>query len=89
MDASKGVIVELSSGARYGLKDAESAARIYPNAKIVSFDDGTPYVGSEPVEVDTSKMTRDELNDYAAKLGVENPAGLGSKADVVKAIENA
>ena len=34
-------------------------------------------------------LTREELNAEATRLGVENPEGLGTKADVIDAIEEA
>jgi hypothetical protein len=37
------VVVRFSSGAEYGLPDAETAKRIYPNAEIVRYTDGRPY----------------------------------------------
>lgn len=43
----------------------------------------------EHQEVDLGRLERDELNDLAAKAGVESPGDLKNKAEVIKAIEAA
>jgi hypothetical protein len=40
-------------------------------------------------EEELGQLTRDELNARAAQLGVENPDGLRTKADVIAAIRRA
>ena len=55
---SKPVVVRLPSGAEYGLKSEAEARRVYPNAKIVRYQDGSEYVApkaSTPAKADTAK----------------------------------
>lgn len=49
-------------------------------------DGGTPDGGTPE---DLGALKRDQLNELAASLGIEDPASLSSKADVVAAIEAA
>lgn len=96
-DTATGVIVRLESGAEYGLKDAETAKAIYPGGVIVSYADGRPYV--EEGEDDTpatvtvngetvtfEKLTRDELNELAPSLGIEDPKAYRTKAELIEGI---
>ena len=90
MANDKPVIVRLASGAEYGLKDAGTAKRIYPNGTIVRYQDGSAYEPDPDAEaVNLDAMTRDELDAYAAKVGVEDAASLPNKAAVIAAIEKA
>lgn len=41
------VIIERPDGARYGVTTAEKARKLYPDATIVSYYDGTPYETEE------------------------------------------
>jgi hypothetical protein len=49
-----------------------------------------PEVKSKDVDVEaereTDQMTRAELNDYAKSLGIENPEGFPTKADLLDEI---
>lgn len=100
------VVVRFSSGAEYGLPDAETATRIYPNAEIVRYTDGRPYPdeaaggaaqtgetgGTDPAQTeagpDLNKLSREQLDTYAAQLGV-NPAEYSRKPDLLKAVKAA
>lgn len=73
-DNEKGVVVRLTSGAEYGLRSEADAKRIYPNAVIVRYQDGSPY-GATSADADKpiSKMNREDLEAHAVKVGVANP----------------
>ena len=45
---AKPVVVQLKSGAEYGLPSAAEAKRVYPDAKIVRYSDGSPYEARKP-----------------------------------------
>lgn len=84
------VVVRLRSGAEYGLRDAATARRIYPNGEIVRYQDGSAYVAEpDAPAVNLDGLTRDELNAYAGRVGVEDAASLPNKAAVIAAIEDA
>lgn len=97
-DTANGVIVRLASGAEYGLKNAETAKAIYPGGEIISYADGRPYVethaeGDAPATVTLDgetvtleKIKRDELNELAPSLGVEDPKAYGKKEELIEAI---
>lgn len=73
-DIDKGVVVRLTSGAEYGLRSEADAKRIYPNAVIVRYDDGTPYEAANAEEAKpVSKMNREELEARAIHLNIANP----------------
>jgi hypothetical protein len=38
-----GLIIELPDGARYGVKSLAVKERLYPDAKVISHGDGTPF----------------------------------------------
>jgi hypothetical protein len=44
----KPVIIELADGATYGVASAAVARRVYPDAKIIGHQDGTPYEEEAP-----------------------------------------
>ena len=52
-DAKKPVVVQLKSGAEYGLPDAATAKKVYPNEKIVRYQDGSD--DSEPKKSEPKK----------------------------------
>ncbi len=81
----KPVVIRLASGAEFGARDAETAQRAYPDAEIIRYQDGTPYVAS----ADLTSMNRGELDAYAEKAGVEGAASMPNKAAVIAAIEDA
>ena len=41
--ATKPVLIEYADGQRYVVTSAARAAKVHPNAKIVSMADGSPY----------------------------------------------
>ena len=84
------IVARLDSGAEYGFVDAATALKLYPAAEIVRYQDGTPFEadGDEPA-VNFADMTRDELDAYAGKVGVEGASDLPNKAAVIAAIEDA
>lgn len=88
MSADRGVVIRLASGSEYGLRNAEEARRVYPNAEIVRFQDGAPFEEEEgDTGVNLNSMSRGELNDYATKLGVPDAEGLPNMDAVKEAIE--
>lgn len=93
------VVVELRSGAQYGLPSIADAQRIYPNAKIVRYQDGQAIdpadlsngdlfaTGDEPVNI---KMSRKQLEAIATAAGIEgadNTAAYKDKAALIEEIE--
>jgi hypothetical protein len=56
---------------------------------VVSHQDGSPYEAPKaPPPANPKRMTRDQLNAYAAELGFPDPAGFqGTKAELLAAIE--
>lgn len=86
-EQNKPVVVRLASGSEYGLKSAAEAKRIYPNGTIVRHQDGSPY---EAPQDDTGPnlkdLTRDELDAYAEKVGVD-PTAYGTKGELLTALE--
>ena len=83
------VVVRLEDGAEYGLQDAETARRVYPNGEIVRYQDGQPFVTDAADASALSDKTRDELNALAAERGIEGAASLPNKGAVIAAIEDA
>ena len=87
------VIIRLRDGSEYGMASAAKAKATYPDAVIVSYQNGTPYeetvtAESKPV----SKMNRDELEAHAITLGIENPsefANVGELRDAIAEVDNA
>ena len=67
---NKRIIGETTHGARYGFDDEESMRRVFPDAVVVGYQDGSPY---EPQAKPVSKMNREDLEAHAITLGVENP----------------
>ena len=53
------------------------------------YQDGRPYEASDEDAPSLAGMTRDELNAYAEKVGVEGAADLPNKDAVIAAIEQA
>ena len=63
------VVVRFKSDAEYGLHDAETARRVYPNAQIVRYADGRPYPDAEP---ETADPAQPETGD--SEPGTVSPA---------------
>lgn len=87
--SDKPVVVRTASGAELGFRDADTARRMQPDGEIVRHQDGTPFAADAAPEVNLADLTRDELDAYAARLGVDDPAALPNKAAVIAAIEGA
>lgn len=45
---TKPVLIEYPDGQRYGVSSAAAAAKVHPNAKIVSYEDGEPFEEPKP-----------------------------------------
>ncbi len=89
---SNPIVVLLPDGREVGLESPEAAAEHYPEGIIVRFQNGQPLVPIEPDasgEVNLNKLKRDELETYAAAHGVDNPAGLATKDEIIAAIDAA
>lgn len=85
---SKPIIAETTHGARYGFADEESMRRVFPEATIVGYQDGTPY-DAEAAAKPISKMNRDELEARAVELGIENPEEYANVGALREAITEA
>lgn len=83
------VVVRTVSGAELGFRDAATARRMQPDGEIVRFQTGEPFEADAAPEVNLADLTRDELDAYAARLGIEDAAALPNKAAVIAAIEGA
>lgn len=46
--SSRPVVVQLPSGAEYGVADAATAKRLYPQGKVVRYQDGEPIPEPKP-----------------------------------------
>jgi hypothetical protein len=57
-------------------------------ARNLATPDGTPEA-DEDGETDIEKLSRDELNELAESLGIDDPAALGNKQEVKDAIAKA
>lgn len=95
------VVVRFKSGAEYGLRDAETAKRVYPNAQIVRYTDGRPYPDAAPepdepgeqseqvvIGIDLDKASREELDAFAPTVGIDS-ADYSRKGDLLKAVKAA
>lgn len=91
--ADRPVVVRLASGVEYGVRNAADAKRIYPNATIVRYQDGSAFEDdAADAAPNLDSMSRDELNAYAGKLGIENADdrdAFPNKGAVIAAIEDA
>jgi hypothetical protein len=52
------LIIETPDGARYGVKSLAVKERLYPDAKVISFSDGTPYEAVEPAKPARARKPR-------------------------------
>jgi len=89
---NKPVVVRLPDGREVGLESPEAAAEHYPNGVVIAYQNGQPIVAIQPDasgEVNLSKLKRDDLETYAAAHGVDNPAELATKDDIIAAVEAA
>jgi hypothetical protein len=66
------------NGAEYGFETVEDARRVFPEAEIVRYQDGTPYEAEggtgESAGPNLKAMKRADLETYAASVGIENAA---------------
>lgn len=68
-----------SNGAEYGFETVEDARRVFPDAEIVRYQDGTPLSDedlqtAEETAFDADKATRAQLEEFAAEVGIEDAA---------------
>jgi hypothetical protein len=91
MSEDKPVVIELATGEQYGVASEAVAAKTYPDAKIVGYQDGSPY-GDQVVEGEAAPnpatMKRDELNQYAIANGIADPASYGTKEQLLEALNH-
>jgi len=93
---SKPIVARLDNGEEYGFASREAALKLHPDATIVRYQDGTsleelipePITDEQP-DADPSRLSREELNQLAASLGIESPETLPNKAVVLAAIKEA
>ena len=86
MATDQRVVVRLPSGVEYGLKDATTAKRVYPNATVVRYQDGRTYDGDDAADAPSLDDSRATLNRYALSVGVDDPDTLPNKQAVMDAI---
>jgi len=81
--------IEVGSPAHVRLTEQDKLPQFTETREIQV--EGAAEQVEEPDEgvVNLSKLTRTELDQAAAEAGVENPESLGSKGDVIAAIEAA
>jgi hypothetical protein len=75
-----------TAGKRVAVEEAERLGLIKAGKAKKAEDE--PEEPAEPAE-NLDALNRDELNELAESLGVENPAGLPNKDAVIAAIEKA
>lgn len=92
---SKPVIVEYSDGRQYGVESEAIAAKVHPDAKVISHQDGSPLEAKKTAsrasvtgEVDLSRFTRKQLESYAVDTkSLEPPfTSYKTKVDLIDAI---
>ena len=56
-------MIRTPSGAEYGLPGLKEANKLYPESKIVRYQDGTPYEGKQPKEYSEKDETPEQSGD--------------------------
>ncbi len=85
---TKPVLIEYPDGQRYGVKSAEAATEVHPGARIVSYEDGTPYEGAnaKPTSTRKARVSVDPLGELSADdYAALTPAEKGARTRQAKA----